>query len=676
MTILDYYKYASLATASYVRAGTLNPLDLDYQARFSELARQQTRLPLSIAQYLFDINNNYHAPVWNIRYYYGSDKPASEDAIAAADTSGFAATLFERDGEQVLAIRGTEPTADGRVDLLQADLAAIGILGMSFPQAVSMVNLILRMAAPTAERYVPQVHIQSALEPLSSRSVAIPGTRPVADEFGNFSIEQVTVYLDFSVTYVQGLELIDAGHPLTVTGHSLGGHLAILAARLFPDLINPEVHVYNAPGFDPATANYVSPLVALVQDELVTAMGTAAGYIDPVAYKLTNRLVDLFRATVLPNAALDFSGIDVINLESEDVRPGDDTSIVSSILTAQQVLGQETTVIEEPNSHVIEPFMDALALHALFAQLNPDLVLADTNALFKASSAQVKDSEERLTEALFKLFLQGEHFKNETPQGHLPISDATAGLLPDKEWIGKGQIDARDAFHDAVLRIQQAIQGSPSLRLESLVEKSANDLTLAATDPDPANTSAIAYRYAIKELNPFALAGVDYQTLHNASGELSLYDPGTRSGTLTQQWIEDRAVLLTWKNLAYTQDRDLVSGADDVRFVDLGTGITIEVSTQVGEGGNVQPAVDPRHVVFGGDGAEALTGGDHTADRLYAMDGTDILNGRGGDDYLEGGAGLDLYQYSASNALSSTGDRKSTRLNSSHGKLSRMPSSA
>lgn len=65
---------------------------------------------------------------WNILHYYGGDVPADQDPIAAADRSGFGATLFERGGEKVLALRGTEPGLDRAVDLFQADLGVIGRL--------------------------------------------------------------------------------------------------------------------------------------------------------------------------------------------------------------------------------------------------------------------------------------------------------------------------------------------------------------------------------------------------------------------------------------------------------------------------------------------------------------------------------------------------------------------
>ncbi|MEO8009171.1 MAG: calcium-binding protein, partial [Betaproteobacteria bacterium] len=308
---------------------------------------------------------------------------------------------------------------------------------------------------------------------------------------------------------------------------------------------------------------------------------------------------------------------------------------------------------------MIEPFADSLALHALLYRLNSSMALADNQKLLLAASPELNRSEEQLTEALFKLLLPTETFLaqrdgNGNPSygmERLYTSDGTAGA-----WIGKGKIIARDAFYDAVLRILDKIENSTaSFNLESLVEKTANDLTLAATNPDPTNTSAIAYRYALKELNPFAVTGVDYQTLHNTNGELDIYVPGNagtpRSGTLTQQWIADRATFLYWKDIAFRGDTELVAGGgfDDEHFLDLATSVEVYTTGVDGNGeAPTKPLYAPRFI-FGGDRADELTG-DTQADHLYGSGGTDVLQGKGGDDYLEGGAGFDIYQYNASEA--------------------------
>ena len=47
-----------------------------------------------------------------------------------------------------------------------------------------------------------------------------------------------------------GPSVLPPGAPLTVTGHSLGGHLALLFGRFFPE-VTDHVYTYNAPGIGP-----------------------------------------------------------------------------------------------------------------------------------------------------------------------------------------------------------------------------------------------------------------------------------------------------------------------------------------------------------------------------------------------------------------------------------------
>ncbi len=138
-TILDYYEFAKLATAAYVRMEDAPSID---GSNLAIQANAQSRLPLALANKTFDKDSTEAKgsgeSVWTIPEggYHGNDE------------TGFAATFFEKDGEKVLAIRGTEPGGEQfDLDLLQADLAGIGLLGMALSQAVSMVNYILRLTA-------------------------------------------------------------------------------------------------------------------------------------------------------------------------------------------------------------------------------------------------------------------------------------------------------------------------------------------------------------------------------------------------------------------------------------------------------------------------------------------------------------------------------------------------
>jgi hypothetical protein len=55
----------------------------------------------------------------------------------------------------------------------------------------------------------------------------------------------------------------------------------------------------------------------------------------------------------------------------------------------------------------------------------------------------------------------------------------------------------------------------------------------------------LAYRYALKNLNAFALIDRDYSS-QNANGELDFYDLATGQGELTKEWLTDRAEFLKW----------------------------------------------------------------------------------------------------------------------------------
>ncbi|KJV05284.1 hypothetical protein VZ94_19180, partial [Methylocucumis oryzae] len=44
----------------------------------------------------------------------------------------------------------------------------------------------------------------------------------------------------------------------------------------------------------------------------------------------------------------------------------------------------------------------------------------------------------------------------------------------------------------------------------------------------------IAWRYALKQLNPFVISDISYDQ-HNTDGALDMYDPETGEGSLTEQ---------------------------------------------------------------------------------------------------------------------------------------------
>ena len=678
-TIVDYYKYASLATAAYVRLGA-NPWDgATFATQAANPNQSGGRLPLSIAQYLFDPSQDFpNSNPWAIAHYFGGDVPGF------TDKTGFAATLFGNGKEKVLAIRGVEASLFGEGDifhdLLGASVGGIGIMGTAVTQLVDLVNLIERLYTPIDEHSMQITAELSTTRPVDKLGQAVIELK---GEIGISPISvSVPLYLILNSYEVDGLGVLGVADKITLTGHSLGGHLAAAASMIFPQRVNAEVFTYNAPGFDPATWNLVGlplprsfiPLAAtiaaaglVVKDALADSLGSDARQLDVTGQQKSGRIINALQAFFgAPVGALNPL---VRNLESEDSLIGDDASLVSSIFSGTISLGEEITVPTEVNSHSIEQIMDALALHAVLYQLDSDLTLATSKKYVDAADKTPGTSEEVLVEALHALLVSGSQYAQYGIQ--LPISDASVGL---DRWSGKGAISARDAYHTAILEINKKLDqlNLQSTHILSMIEDGSGQLTKQQLiDRAKSGADKYAFRYALKKLLPFAVTGIDYKELHNSKGELELYDPELRAGALTTQWIADRAEFMYWKNIAYRRDTDFiaVAGADDRVFVEVADPVEIYMTGVDGNGEAPTKPLNAIRLVFGGDEADALTG-DKQADRLYGGLGTDYLQGNRGDDYLEGGAGLDVYQYNASESGINSRDGADTILDTDgHGIL-------
>ncbi len=663
MTIVDNYKYVQLATAAYVRLGS-SPWD---GATFVTLASsdEQQRLPLSIATALFN-PEDANAPRWRIAHYHAGDVPGYND------DSGFAATLFTRDGENVLAIRGVEPTAswdDFLRDLVGSSVGGIGQLGVAVNQLIDLVNLVERLYS---SGMVNQVRAELTLTRPTAADAnfvqlggALPSPLPwVADV-------KVPIYLSLTTYQVQGEGLLGEGDKITLTGHSLGGHLAIAAAQIFGSRIDPDVYVFNSAGFDPISVNLaaialsvpnrsrrfslVAGINAAAKAVLARSLGLGTLFLSGEAQQASVGIIDSLRVAVGGGSVF----YTVHSLEGEDSAPGNDLSLVASMFTDMSFIGPEISVGTEINSHAVEQLMDALALQALFYRLDSRLTVTEAKKLIDASHISAALSEETLLESLHKLLIPNSRLADYGLQ--LPISDASDGFFP---WVGKGSISARDAHHLAILeahaRLDDLEQSGHTLVLETLVGKPLDELLLSATNPDPVASSTLATRYALKELIPFTVTGLDYRSQHSAGGELDSYDPQMRSGSLTQAWISDRAKMLYWSIFTNTWDTNLVvqPGLEALRLEDMPS--LTRVTLQPAGTGLPVTKVLPK-VVFGGDSTDSLVGAD-SSDRLYGGAGTDVLRGKEGDDYLEGGRGIDVYFYRVDEFLRDKDDGKDTIL--------------
>lgn len=438
-----------------------------------------------------------------------------------APWSGFSATLFEKDGQRYLAIRGTQ-ISDPRDWLADLDLAAVN--GVAAMQTVDLYNYVQRLMGAKGQ----------AVEQLEWN-----GTNYVLNPAG-------------------AVGLLDAplSGPITVAGHSLGGHLAMAFGRLFPQN-TAQIYTYNAPGFLDGSANNLFA-------QLDAALGRAgSGYQDG---KTTN---------------LYGSGLNLIAGYADDH-------------------GTPQEVFLESNTHSIVALTDALAVYNLYTRADGSLAAGTIAAILAASSDTGGNTLEAATGNLAKVF------------------------LTDPSPIASGD---RNALYEAIFAVQQELGGSYTIRRVGL--DAAADAAAAAPD--------IAVRYALYALLPITVQGYSYESKAEL---LSLYDPASGQGNLSEAWLQDRAAMLAWKVKLATEDFAITDGAytegPDGYFSDLGSGYRINL------GSNWTNPTDKPRYVFGTEQDDAVSGGSQS-DRLYGGMGNDVLYGYDGPDYLEGGAGYDTY---------------------------------
>lgn len=289
--------------------------------------------------------------------------------------------------------------------------------------------------------------------------------------------------------------------------------------------------------------------------------------------------------------------------------------------------GQNVRIFEESDAHSQKAVADTLALSALFGELDSDIKAADIRDIVRASAPKDSDSLEASLDSLRRLFLG--------PQLTLTKQPGTG----DSDTI-------RETFYQNTGELRD----NPAFRAWA---GQVGVLSLVTGPADGWQSSAagdVAYRYALKELNPFAITGAPgLYDQYNGNGELAMYDPASGQGVLTSEWLRDRAQFLAWKNHKNLNDiadgvaiRRKDNGAESYLYTDktLKDSLGQDYSIRVVGGSPVQQ-IDPIRISFAGNSGSALQGGNY-ADHLYGGKGGDVLAGGDGDDYLEGGAGNDV----------------------------------
>ncbi|MGC3974746.1 MAG: calcium-binding protein [Nitrospira sp.] len=264
---------------------------------------------------------------------------------------------------------------------------------------------------------------------------------------------------------------------------------------------------------------------------------------------------------------------------------------------------EETGLNTSFHDHQIATATDALAWYDLAATIDPTIDIAAVTRLLEASSSVAARRLETGLDTLRFLFTGD---RTPTPIGPSGTGDPN-----------------REAYYVNLMSLRNSLPSTNDYRFVDLVGLSSSTIFSQAKSLTP---EGLAYRYTLRELNPFVMTGIDYEVLHNQDHSLDIYDTSTGTGVWTQMALSDRAELLAEKLRFNVSDG---TASSPTLFVDETTNFN-----------NQRGATAAEVVIFGdAEGREYL--GRRGNDHIYGGAGNDFIHGAAGQDYLEGNDGDD-----------------------------------
>ncbi|MCS6297679.1 MAG: hypothetical protein H8K09_15700 [Nitrospira sp.] len=389
--------------------------------------------------------------------------------------------------------------------------------------------------------------------------------------------ESATLSPQYAALQSYYAQLVDQGtlrsnELLSVTGHSLGGFLAQAFTVDHATNIR-HTYTYNAPGIGGAVV------------EVLERLGVAEH--------------------TVPSGLI----TNIVSQNGLSIAAGLGTQIGTPV----DIFIEETGLNLSFHDHQIATATDALAWYDLAAAIDPTIDVAAVTRFLEASSSMAARRLETSLDALRVIFTGD---RTPTPPGPSGMGDPN-----------------REAYYVNLISLRSSLSSANIYRLVDLVGMSSAAVFSQAKSM---TLDGLAYRYALRELNPFVATGIDYETLHNQDHSLDIYDANTGVGVWTQLALNDRAELLAEK-LRFNQTDGTPSSS--TLFVDERTNFN-----------NQRGATAAEVVIFGDvEGREYL--GRRGNDHIYAGAGDDFVHGAAGQDYLEGNDGDDELYGEADNDI-------------------------
>ena len=498
------------------------------------------------------------------------------------NSTGFSATIFrdKATSKLIFSVRGTEIPSNVVPDLIVADVFHIGTEGYAKSQATSLYRYWKQLTTVGGQAVS---YTDPEIRQLYAVSKGMTGLIDIGAL--DYIAFRASVLSDQGVNAGQaaGTALIDPASVVDVTGHSLGGHLAMLFSRFFPGNTG-EVVTLNAPGFFPGSM-------------LLSAIGIAP-----------------FNDSKITRIEADGDGIS--ELGAPGFWPG------TKIALAQENGHGLADPISSNHSSVNSN--DALALIRAMATLDPTLAnnTATPSDFIRKGSNVPGDTYENVLDGLRKTLL-GES---------IAVTPQTTGSDPvarEPYYLNLKALQANAIFTALQSKVQ--LIGAPT------------NGTLAKSDFGALLSLAYLTPFALKASDATAIATLKsiQTTLANqwdADQALTAEERAQYHANFSDEYLTDRASMLAWLQKRNLEDDTIggMPGPDDILFRDRTSTTDIRLDTGFIPVGDL----DRRQFLFGSNANETLSGGNRN-DRLYGGDGNDTLLGGAAGDYLEGNAGND-----------------------------------